>query len=88
MARSVVADVRQQRREEGMLTVDQIESIRRAYHLEGKSIRAVARELGHGRRVIREAISGADPPASLPAEAAQSPPGARPGDDHHRRLAG
>ncbi len=45
-----------------MLTVEQIEAIRRAYYIEGKSIRAVARELGHGRRVVREAIAGTDPP--------------------------
>lgn len=45
-----------------MLTVDQIEAIRRAYHLEGKSIRAVARDLRHGRRVVREAIAGTAPP--------------------------
>lgn len=45
-----------------MLTVDQIETIRRAFYIDGKSIRAVARELGHGRRAIRAAISGTDPP--------------------------
>lgn len=45
-----------------MLTVEQIEAIRRAYYVDGKSIRAVARELGHGRRVVREAIAGTAPP--------------------------
>ena len=45
-----------------MLTVEQIEAIRRAYYHEHKSVRAVARELGHGRRVVREAIAGASPP--------------------------
>jgi transposase len=44
-----------------MLTVEQIETIRRAYYHEHKSVRAVARELGHGRRVVREAIAGASP---------------------------
>ena len=44
-----------------MLTVEQIEVIRRAYYCEHKSVRAIARELGHGRRVIREAISGTSP---------------------------
>ncbi len=38
-----------------MLTVEQIEQIRRAYYCEHKSVRAIAREQGHGRRVIREA---------------------------------
>lgn len=44
-----------------MLTVDDIEAIRRAYYVEEKSVRAIARELRHGRRVIREAIAGAAP---------------------------
>ena len=38
-----------------------IEAIRRADSLEEKSVRAIARDLQHGRRVIREAIAGADP---------------------------
>ncbi len=41
-----------------MLTVEQIEQIRRAYYCEHKSVRAIAREQSHGRRVIREGISG------------------------------
>src|SRR5215210_6350122 len=44
-----------------MLTVEQIETIRRAYYHEHKSVRGIARELGHGRRVVREAIAGANP---------------------------
>jgi transposase len=44
-----------------MLTVEQIEAIRRAYFVEDKSVRAIARELGHGRRVIREALAGDTP---------------------------
>ena len=44
-----------------MLTVEEIEAIRRAYYIEEKSVRAIARELHHGRRVVREAIAGADP---------------------------
>ena len=51
-----------------MLTVEQIEAIRRAYYIEGKSIRAVARELGHGRRVVREAIAGAAGAKSVAAQ--------------------
>lgn len=44
-----------------MLTVEDIEAIRRAYYREGKSVRAIAREQQHGRRVIREAIAGKAP---------------------------
>jgi transposase len=44
-----------------MLTVEQIEAIRRAYYHEHKSVRAIARDLGHGRRVVREAIAGTTP---------------------------
>ncbi len=44
-----------------MLTVEQIEAIRRAYFVDEKSVRAIARELHHGRRVIREAIAGPPP---------------------------
>jgi transposase len=45
-----------------MLTVEDIEEIRRAYYVERRSIRAIAREQQHHRRVIREAIAGASPP--------------------------
>ena len=41
-----------------MLTVDEIETIRRAYFREHQSVRAIARSQQHGRRVIREAIAG------------------------------
>ena len=44
-----------------MLTVEQNEAIRSAYYHEHKSVRAIARDLGHGRRVVREAIAGASP---------------------------
>ena len=40
-----------------MLTVEEIETIRRAYFREHKSVRAIAREQQHGRRIIREAIA-------------------------------
>jgi transposase len=45
-----------------MLTVDDIEQIRRDYYCEQKSIRAIAREQHHHRRVVREAIAGTSPP--------------------------
>ncbi|HEU5330802.1 MAG TPA: IS21 family transposase [Thermomicrobiales bacterium] len=41
-----------------MLTVEQVEAIRRAYYCDHKSVRAIAREQHHGRRVVREAIAG------------------------------
>ena len=58
-----------------MLTVDDIETIRRAYYVEHKSIRAIAQEQQHHRRVVREAISGANPP---PRRYRQRTPRARP----------
>ena len=45
-----------------MLTVDQREQIRRAYFIEGKSIRQIARERHHDRRTIRKALRDAGPP--------------------------
>jgi len=45
-----------------MLTVEDIEAIRRAYFVEQQSIRAIAREQKHHRRVVREAVAGASPP--------------------------
>jgi transposase len=44
-----------------MIKVEEQEAIRRAYFVEGKSIRAIARELHHGRRVVRRAIASAEP---------------------------
>ncbi len=44
-----------------MLTVEQIEAIRRAYYHDHKSVRAIAREQQHGRRAVREAIAGVAP---------------------------
>ena len=41
---------------EEMITVDQKEIIRREYFLKRKSMREIARELHHGRAVIRKAI--------------------------------
>ncbi len=58
-----------------MLTVDDIEAIRRAYYVEHKSIRTIAQEQRHHRRVVREAISGASPP---PRRYRQRLPRARP----------
>ena len=40
-----------------MLNVEDQERIRRAYYLEEKSIRQIAREQGHTRRTVKKAIS-------------------------------
>jgi len=44
-----------------MIKVEEQEAIRRAYFIEEKSIRAIARELHHGRRLVRRAIAAAEP---------------------------
>ena len=45
-----------------MLKVDGIEEIRRAYFIEGKSIRRIAREGHHDRRTVRKALQDSGPP--------------------------
>lgn len=45
-----------------MLKVDQLEQIRRAYFIDGKSIHQIAREGHHHRRTVRKAIRDAGPP--------------------------
>ncbi len=44
-----------------MITVEDYEAIRRAYYLEKKSIRQIAREQHHSRRTIRKAIQQVQP---------------------------
>jgi transposase len=44
-----------------MIKVEDIEAIRRAYFIEGLSIRAIARKLHHGRRLVKKAIADAGP---------------------------
>lgn len=44
-----------------MKTVDDYEAIRRAFYLEGMSIREISRKMRHGRAVIRKAIAQAEP---------------------------
>lgn len=39
------------------------EAIRRAYFVDGKAIRQIAREFGHSRKTVRKAIASAEPPA-------------------------
>lgn len=43
-----------------MIEVEEREEIRRAYHVEGKNIREISRELGYSRQTIRKAIAAAD----------------------------
>jgi len=44
-----------------MKTVDDYEKIRKAYYVEGLSIRAISRQLGHSRKAIRKALEHAEP---------------------------
>jgi transposase len=44
-----------------MKTVDDYEEIRKAYYVERLSIRAISRQLGHSRKVIRKALDHAEP---------------------------
>jgi transposase len=44
-----------------MIKVDKIEAIRRAYFIEGKSIREISRELNHCRRTVRKALQDPGP---------------------------
>src|SRR5689334_13654534 len=44
-----------------MITVEDYEAIRRAYYLEKKSIRQIAKEQHHSRRTIRKAIQQVQP---------------------------
>ena len=44
-----------------MKTVDDYEKVRKAYYVEGVSIRAISRKLGHSRKVIRKALEQAEP---------------------------
>lgn len=49
-----------------MIQVEVREQMRRAYYVDHKSIRAIARESGHSRRTVREALASAAPPAYRP----------------------
>jgi transposase len=44
-----------------MIKVDAKEHIRRAHYVEHKSIRQIARELGHSRRTVRKTLASAEP---------------------------
>ena len=44
-----------------MKKVEDFERIRKAYHVEGLSIREISRKYGHGRALIRKALEHAVP---------------------------
>jgi transposase len=44
-----------------MIKVDEKEHIRRAHYVEHKSVRQIARELGHSRGTVRKALASAEP---------------------------
>jgi transposase len=46
-----------------MIKVEEYESIRRAYFVDGWSIRKISREMHHCRRTIRKALEHAEPPS-------------------------
>ncbi len=46
-----------------MITVEKREQIRRAYFLEDKSVRKIARELRCSRETVKKAIASAEPTA-------------------------
>jgi len=56
-----------------MLTVDHYELIRRKHFVEGLSIRAISRQLGHSRKSIRKALTHATPPGYRRSEPAAAP---------------
>jgi transposase-like protein len=48
------------RRTKGMLNAESREQIRRAYYIEDKSMRQIAREQGHARKTVRKALETAE----------------------------
>jgi hypothetical protein len=56
-----------------MLTVKEYETIRRAQYLEPKSIRQIARELGHSRKPVKQAQASGGPGRSTQRQARAGP---------------
>lgn len=67
-----------------MLTVKEWEQIRRAYHIEGKSIRQIARETGRARRTVQRMVDSDEPPSYQ----RQVPPPARKLGPYKERIEG
>lgn len=56
-----------------MIKVDEREKIRRAYFIEHKSMRQIARELGHSRNTVKQAIESAEPKTYTLQESRKAP---------------
>ena len=56
-----------------MITVKDRENIRRAYFIEQKSVREIAKELGHSRKTVRKALESAEPGQYTLAEKRDAP---------------
>ncbi len=56
-----------------MIKVSKIEQIRRAYYLDGKSMRQISRELHHSRHTIKKALASAEPGRYTLKEAREAP---------------
>jgi len=56
-----------------MLSVDHYELIRRKHFVDGLSVRAISRELGHSRKTIRKALAHGTPPGYRRRQPASSP---------------
>lgn len=56
-----------------MIKVDEREKIRRAYFLEGQSVRQIAREQGHSRTTVKKAIGSAEEETYTPRESRDAP---------------
>jgi len=56
-----------------MIKVDERERIRRAYYIEEKSIRQIARELHHSREMVKAAIESAEPVTYTPKKPRSAP---------------
>lgn len=56
-----------------MIAVKEKEQIRRAYHIEGKSIRQIQRETGHHRQTIRKALEDSSVPQYTQKQSRRSP---------------
>ncbi len=56
-----------------MITVEDKEEIRRLYYLEHRSVRWIARRLGHARKTVRQALADGNPPVYRQKEARPSP---------------